>query len=555
MGIECKNCGTEFEITNEDLAFLDKLSPVFNGEKKLLPPPTECPPCRQMRRMSFRNERMLHERKCDVTGKDIISVHASDSPFTICEKNHWYSDKFDPLVYGRKYDFSRPFFDQFADLERSMPLPSLRVEKSENCEYNNDVRDCNNCYICARTHMSQNLLYTYRGNKSSDSVDCMQITKCESLYECTECVSCYNSKYLFFCSECSDSAFLLDCRNCTNCFMCTNLRNKKYYFLNEKLTKEKYEEKLVEFDFGSHHMVRKAYKMYADIRKKTIGRDLMIINSENCSGDNLFECKNCALCFSAQQSENNRHLWDVKLFHDSMDAYSGGRNAELIYFTTAAAGSHNVQFCLRSSNSYNVCYSFFINSSNDIFGSIGLKHEKYCILNKQYTKEEYEEMIPKIIEHMKDTGEWGEFFPANISPFTYNETVAQEYFPLSKEEAISKGYRWHDRDPKNYQKQTYKIPNCIDDVQDEITESILSCVQCKKNYKIVPQELSFYRKHRIPIPHFCHDCRHMVRFSIRNPQKLRRDKCKKCEKSIMTTFTDDTEMQIYCESCYLDEVY
>jgi len=31
---------------------------------------------------------------------------------------------------------------------------------------------------------------------------------------------------------------------------------------------------------------------------------------------------------------------------------------------------------------------------------------KYCILNKQYSKEEYEELVPKIIEHMQKTGEW-----------------------------------------------------------------------------------------------------------------------------------------------------
>jgi hypothetical protein len=27
--------------------------------------------------------------------------------------------------------------------------------------------------------------------------------------------------------------------------------------------------------------------------------------------------------------------------------------------------------------------------------------KEYCILNKQYTKEEYEILVPKIIEHMK----------------------------------------------------------------------------------------------------------------------------------------------------------
>jgi hypothetical protein len=57
-------------------------------------------------------------------------------------------------------------------------------------------------------------------------------------------------------------------------------------------------------------------------------------------------------------------------------------------------------------------------------------------LNRQYTKEEYELLVPKIIEKMMSDGEWGEFFPAILSPFGYNETVAQEYFPLTREELL-----------------------------------------------------------------------------------------------------------------------
>jgi hypothetical protein len=46
--------------------------------------------------------------------------------------------------------------------------------------------------------------------------------------------------------------------------------------------------------------------------------------------------------------------------------------------------------------------------------------------------------VPQIIERMMQDGEWGEFFPATMSPFGYNETVANEYYPLSKSEATEK---------------------------------------------------------------------------------------------------------------------
>ena len=204
----CAQCTAPFDITADDLAFYEKVSPSQSGKKYLIPSPTLCPSCRQRRRMSFRNERHLYRRRCDVTGKDIISVFSPENPHKVCERNHWYSDAFDALSYGRPYDFSMPFFAQFQKLMMDTPLSSLRIENSENCEFNNDMGDCQNCYMCARTHGSQNLMYTYRGNTSNDCADCMQVTKCAFLYECVECQQCQDSRYLFFCIECASSAFL-----------------------------------------------------------------------------------------------------------------------------------------------------------------------------------------------------------------------------------------------------------------------------------------------------------------------------------------------------------
>ena len=39
---------------------------------------------------------------------------------------------------------------------------------------------------------------------------------------------------------------------------------------------------------------------------------------------------------------------------------------------------------------------------------------------------------------MKKNSEWGNFFPGYMSVCGYNESVAQDYFPLSKEEALKK---------------------------------------------------------------------------------------------------------------------
>jgi len=220
-------------------------------------------------------------------------------------------------------------------------------------------------------------------------------------------------------------------------------------------------------------------------------------------------------------------------------------------------------------------------NSEHCFWCVDLQNAKYCILNKQYTKEQYEVLVPKVIEHMKTTWEWWEFFPIELSPFAYNETVAQEYFPMTKEECLNtyskwlfndnvsvetrsiaslhKGWKWKDQEDQipNVEKiiPAGKLPNNISDIPDDILNWAISCELSERPFKIIPQELKFYREHDIPIPHLHPDERHKSRMKLRNPRRLYDRKCKKCEKDIKTTYAPGREEMVYCEECYLHTVY
>lgn len=130
----CRHCQTSFPITDKDMEFYEKVSPTFGsppdkggrGVKKfLIPPPTLCPDCRQQRRLSFRNERKLYKRKCDATGKDIVSIYSPDKPFKVYHQDYWWSDAWDPMDYGREFDFERSAMEQMGELLREVPRPSL----------------------------------------------------------------------------------------------------------------------------------------------------------------------------------------------------------------------------------------------------------------------------------------------------------------------------------------------------------------------------------------------------------------------------------------------
>ena len=198
------------------------------------------------------------KRKCDKTGKNIISVFAPDSPYKVYDYSVWYGDEFEPMEYGRDFDFSRPFFEQFKEFMLDVPWSSLHIRTSENCEYNNDMSESRNCYLCSRTHYCTDILYSYRVNYSRDCVDCMQCVKsCSFLYNCVECIGCSTSSYLYFSENCANSSMLWNCKNCLDCFMCSNLRSKQYCFKNEPLGREEYKKKIAEFNLNSLQKKRK----------------------------------------------------------------------------------------------------------------------------------------------------------------------------------------------------------------------------------------------------------------------------------------------------------
>jgi hypothetical protein len=73
-----------------------------------------------------------------------------------------------------------------------------------------------------------------------------------------------------------------------------------------------------------------------------------------------------------------------------------------------------------------------------------------------------------------------------------------------------------------------KLPNNIKDIPDDILNRAIKCEKTQKPFKIIPQELEFYRKHDLQLPKRHPDQRHLDRMELRNPRKLFSRKCDKC---------------------------
>ena len=569
----CQNCKKDFVVESNDFGFYEKIKVSI---------PTFCPECRMQRRYAWRNIMSLYNGKCDLCGKSVITLYSPDSGITIYCNKCWWSDKWDPKSYAMEYDFTKPFFNQFIELMYKVPHMAIVNDDgiaSLNCEYTHDWWFSKNCYMAFSGWYVENVMYSFFIVAGRDMMDCMNIrSKNEWLYECIIARNCYQLKYSQFNIACIDSQFLYDCGNCSNCFMCANLRGKKYHFKNEEYSKEEYEKILKSYQLNTFSGVEKAQKEYDNFIVKYPRKYVNIIQNINVTGDVISRCKNLKNCFVASlNSENCRYCDFIGTDKDCGDITMSGETQECYEGAILDHSQLNL-FGIFSVKSQDIRYTQHCHNCKHVIGCDALRNNNYCILNKQYTKEEYEKLLPKIIEHMDDIPyidkkgniyKYGEFFPAELSPFGYNETQAPEQFPLAREEALKEGFNWQDNTQRTTGKETIKpedIPESIKDVDDKILNEILSCIECKRNYKIVQNELIFYRKMDIPIPRRCFYCRHANRVKRRNPFKLWHRQCvcdkknhlhgtKKCEVEFETSYAPDRPEIVYCEDCYKQEIY
>ena len=557
----CKNCEKKFVLSSEDLKFLDRLNVVINKNKYSFPEPTCCPDCRQQRRLAINNETRLYHRKCDFSGEQIISIYSADKPYKVYKSDIWWSDKWDPISYGRPFDFNSSFFDQFDDLLKAIPHPavSTNFQLDENSMYTNYAGSNKNCYLIFHADVNRDCYYGYGLKKCESSLDLYNVFESELCYQCVDCRKCYQLRYSKNCINCSDSFFLEDCIGCKNCICCKNLHQKQYCIFNRQLSKQEYEEFLKSKPLSSLNNIHELEEKWKKFRLQFPFRDVQKYQCENSNGDQLFNCRNVQSSFDIENLHDGRYCYQLyNGAKDCMDVYQFGLNAELCYESSIvgynAFGLHFCQLCREQVSDLNYCHE--CSHSSCLFGCFGLRQKKYCILNQQYSQEEYENLVPRIIEHMKKNGEWGEFFPTRISFFGYNETTAQEYFPLGREQALEKGYKWHDEEEKGfYDGPRENIRDDIHQVDENIKNSVLQCQNCKKSYKIIAGELKFYQKMAIPLPLECPICRHQKRLLSRNPRKLFQRTCEKCNNVIQTTFAPDRPEIVYCETCYKKEVF
>jgi hypothetical protein len=559
----CKTCEKEFEIRPEDNIFYEQVKTL---------PPLHCPDCRAMRRLAFRNERTFYKRPCDLCQKDMISLYTKDGPYTVYCNECWWSDKWDPKSFAKDYDPNKNFFEQYSELQKKVPRLSLMNFNAVRTEYANGTSDNKDCYLIFAGEYNEDCMYSRLVQKCKGCVDCAFIHASELCYECVDVRECFKCMY---CQECQSSTDLLFCYNMKNsndCIFCTNGRNISNSILNIRYTKEEYEKKKAEI-FSSYENIEKAKKQFEELKNNSIVKYAAITKCHNVTGDYLHNCYDGVRVFDTTGTKNCSYMADTEESIDSMDCNNFYYKNELCY---------NIMGALQSSKCANSAYIFYSNeveyseNCHNLSSAIGcnaIRKGQYMIFNKQYSKEDFYKIKEQIDAQMKRDGGYGQFFPPNLAPFGFNETLGKEYFPITRDEALARGFRWQEQNTGTFGKETMPeelIPKTTEEINDEILKEIFACNECGKNFKITQMELDFYQRMHLPIPHKDFECRHQNRMKKRNPRALYKRSCMcgsagspfttsdhqhegKCEVEFETSYSPDRPEVVYCEKCYQRE--
>ncbi len=218
-------------------------------------------------------------------------------------------------------------------------------------------------------------------------------------------------------------------------------------------------------------------------------------------------------------------------------------------------------------DSKDVTYCDSCRNSSDLFGCIGLNHGTYAIMNKAYSQQEYGALRTKIIDHMKSTGEWGQFFPLSVAPHPYDDTAAMDFYPLSQEEVAQRRGRWggevvqslNNSGEKPLHISQYDEKKVGHEVAqkniDHVLNTVFTCSVSAKPFQVVRQELAFHIENGIPLATTHPRERNRALMKLRNPRELFERNCNECGKKIATSYTPERPEKVLCETCYMKYIY
>ncbi|OGI86472.1 hypothetical protein A3A05_02885 [Candidatus Nomurabacteria bacterium RIFCSPLOWO2_01_FULL_41_12] len=543
----CVDCKNEFEISSGDLNLYEKVGLVI---------PEQCFFCRTKQYLAFFIFGKFRKGISDLSGESLITVLPNNLRYPIYKSHEWWGDGWNPMNFGQEYDENRPFFDQLKELQEKIPRPHQVGKNNTGCDWCDDVWDSKNCYLCRSLSKCENLSYSYRVVECKDSFDLVYCFNLQNSYDSFSCHNSFNLNFSENCKDCIDSYFLFDCRNCQNCIMSWNLRNKQYYIRNKQYTKEAYEAELVKIGLDSYQNVEALKNEFKKmLQGEAVHRENFNLKTTDSVGNYLTNCDKCVNVFTWETSQNCRNSLRGMDAKDCIDQFGS--------WHTEASGNNSCVYGgyqLKHSSWSNARYSEYLDLCDEVeycFGCVGLRKKKYCILNKQYEKDEYENLRNKIINNMEKRGEYGKFLPYSFGLCEYNFSAGAIYFKdITEKEIVLKGGYWKNEDLSSQDGiLSASLPDSIIETDPSIKTQALICPESHYRFNISEAEYEFHKRKNFALPRLHFDLRMTKQMRKITVIKSYPYKCMYCENDIMAYYPPEWGYQkIACEECYKQNI-
>ena len=548
----------------------------------------------------FRNERHLYKNISVKSGKPLITMYSTESKVNVYDTPEFWAEDFLSTKQSIPTKLDE-MIQAFATLSVQVPKLAKINDRNENAEYANYVGSCKNIYMSFLSYYeAEDVYYSYYTIPGKDIVDCFYIKNADLCYES---INVFDSYAIFFSYNINNSQncyFSFDLDNCHHCLFCHNLRGKSYYIHNTEYSKSEFEAYFSQMkaNMKKYSELQKYLTDYQNILSSAIYQHVNQVNSEKCIWDTLVNCNRSILAFDSRESNEsvNVRWWPFEKCLNIIGWYADYVvNSWRVGAGVAGEMSSRILWCYNTYTSHDIVSCQDLIWCSHMLFCCGLKNKEYCILNKQFSKQEREELSDAIIKNMKLAGMYGQPLPHELSRFPYNDTVANDLFPIKSvvigdqikiinpngegivtvlqpdmfisdaildlggQEKIKIKRRTRDTEiniPEHFQKiWAQDLPDSIDDVDDTILDKVIMCEVSGRPFRIIGPELTFYRKHGLPLPRRHHDIRHQARRDRRPQRNLYLRNCDNCWIEMLSVYKQESEFKVFCEACYNKEIY
>jgi|SRR3989338_235359 len=291
------------------------------------------------------------------------------------------------------------FFKELKRLINSQPKNPSHILNSENCEYGDQIYYSKNLFNAFDCSNCADSTYIYDSYMCVNCMDCDYGVESELCYESVDPYKSFNCEYLENCSNMRDSSYCYASIDCHDVFGCVHLNSKSFCIFNRQLTEGEYREAVKKFNVLPSE---KILEMLEELKKRYPYTQTNDAHNENSAyGNYIYFNKNCYLCFDATRNQDSAYLYDSHRNTTCFD-FTYSIDGELCYEVVDSAHCFNCNYSVFSGYCQDSSYLFNCANVKNSLGCVGISHKEYCILNRQFNKQEYDKISRRILEDLKN---------------------------------------------------------------------------------------------------------------------------------------------------------